>query len=236
VFRIFLFDIDGTLISTGGAGTKALNLAFKDVFSIESAFQGVEMAGKTDIQIIKDGFFRFQIHNIQKMDDVIESYLEHLKREIKISSKYVKPGVRELLDELKVNNIPCGLITGNLRDGARIKLDSLDIYGYFLDGAFGSDNEDRNKLLPIAIERFRTLLMREINPEQCVVIGDTPRDVFCAKPYGATTVAVATGPYDIKTLNATGADVVLESLIDYKSLMDFLLTSHKTNKCRTFAP
>lgn len=216
--KLILFDIDGTLISSGGAGTLSLDLAFQEVFGIPSAFRGIGMAGKTDIQIIKEGLVR---HGLSSENGVIprvvDSYLRNLEVEIgRARGKHLKPGVREALEALaeEERGTALGLLTGNLEQGARIKLAVFGINGYFASGAFGSDDEDRNRLLPVAVRRYETVLGTSLRYDDCVVVGDTPRDVECAKRHDAFCVAVATGPYDVASLRAAGADVVLEDLSD----------------------
>lgn len=215
--KLVLFDIDGTLIDSGGAGTRSLDLAFKELFSIDNAFEGISMAGKTDIQIMKEGIVR---HNLPSgngiLPEIINAYIKNLFIEINNDKKHVKPGIKEALKMLISENgdYQLGLLTGNIEQGARIKLDPFDLNRYFPSGAFGNDDEDRNKLLPIAAERFRKISDREIHFKDCIIVGDTPRDVYCAKPYGASCIAVATGPYSVSSLVEAGADVVFENLSD----------------------
>ncbi len=215
--RLILFDIDGTLIDSGGAGTRSLNLAFRELFSIQSAFIGINMAGKTDLQIIKECL---AVHGVQSgssaIPEVMGAYLRHLRKEIQNDKKHMKPGVPGVLHALgKENGLYCsGLLTGNIEQGARIKLESFGLNAYFPSGAFGSDHEDRNKLLPVALRRFAEMGNKGIAYRDCVVVGDTPRDVFCAKPYGAFCIGVATGPYAAGELVEAGADVVFEDLSD----------------------
>ncbi len=215
--KLLLFDIDGTLIDSGGAGTRSLDLAFREVLSIPAAFKDISMAGKTDIQIIKEGLVT---HGLPSDDGLVPalvgSYIRHLRIEIVTPRKHTKPGVREVLRIISEQHGEwgLGLLTGNLEQGARIKLVSLSLNRYFPSGAFGSDHEDRNKLLPIAVERFQTRTAERINFRDCIVVGDTPRDVHCAKPYGARCIAVATGPYPRKSLSEAGADFTLDNLSD----------------------
>jgi len=209
--RLFLFDIDGTLITAGGAGTRSLDRAFYALFGIGDAFKSVTMSGKTDIQIIKEGL---RLHKLPCVGGTIEKmkgmYLEFLREEINNPWKKIKPGIAELLTLLKDNAAPLGLLTGNLEDGAGIKLRPFGINKYFIDGAFGSDHEERDELLPIAIKKFSKKGLA-FSPTDCIVVGDTPRDVKCAKIHGAFSVAVATGPYSKEELLRTEADMVLES-------------------------
>jgi phosphoglycolate phosphatase len=221
--HLLLFDIDGTLIDSGGAGTRSLNLAFEKLFSIEDAFRGISMAGKTDTQIIKEGLLKYDISTNGNLDVVIQAYLMHLGKEINNDRKHVKPGINETLEKLRIiKDLELGLLTGNLESGARIKLDPFNLNRYFPAGAFGSDDEDRNNLLPIAIKRFEELCQEKIEVEECIVIGDTPRDVECAHIYGAICVCVATGPYSINELIEAGADYVVKDLSDHQNLLQFL--------------
>jgi len=224
--QLILFDIDGTLISSGGAGTLSLNLAFAELFSINDAFKEISMAGKTDTQIIIEGLVKHKLpRDNGVIPEVTNSYLKNLKTEIhKTQTKHLKPGIRAALEILsRKNEDYClGLLTGNLEQGARIKLNAFDLNKYFPGGAFGSDDEDRNNLLPVAVKRFNAICNREINYSDCIIVGDTPRDVHCAKPYGAFCVAVATGPYTYHSLVEAGADIVMEDLSDTDYFMEVL--------------
>jgi len=221
--RLFLFDIDGTLIGSGGAGTRSLNLAFEDLFSIRDGFAEVSMAGKTDMQILREGC---AIHRIPTdnglLPSMLSQYVHHLRSEILKGGVHTKPGVTSVLEALSERaDCHLGLLTGNIEEGAMIKLDAAGISRYFRGGAFGSDHEDRNHLLPIAVSKFEGLLGERLPYGSCVVIGDTPRDVACAKPYGAISVAVATGPFSHAALRRTGADLVLHDLAQTEAVMEY---------------
>ena len=221
--RLILFDIDGTLIDSGGAGVRSLDLAFEKVFSIPSAFQGISMAGKTDTQIIKESLMKHGLSANGSFTAIIEAYLMHLRREIGNSRKHAKPGIYEILDQLHpMEEIGLGLLTGNLEQGARIKLEPFDLNKYFPSGAFGSDDEDRNRLLPVAVDMFTEIYNQKIDIEQSVVIGDTPRDVECAHIYGAMCIGVATGPYSADDLVKAGADHVFEDLSNGSDVLQAL--------------
>jgi len=220
--RLILFDIDGTLIDSGGAGVRSLDLALKDLFSIENGFHGISMAGKTDTQIIKEGIMKHDLSANGTIDAVIKAYLNYLRREINNDRKHVKPGIYEVLEELKpLQDLGLGLLTGNIEDGARIKLEPFRLNEYFPAGAFGSDDEDRNNLLPIAVKRFEELFQQKIEADNCIIVGDTPRDVECAHIYGAMCIAVATGPYSYDDLIEAGADYVVHDLSDRNDLLQF---------------
>lgn len=220
--KLILFDIDGTLIDSGGAGTTSLNRAFNELFGIKDAFNGIPMAGKTDIQIMRQGL---RVHGFPDMDSNLEgmvnTYLKFLEDEINNPRRKLKPGIKEMLKLLGEMEVPLGLLTGNLEKGAKIKLGPFGLNEYFLDGAFGSDHEDRDRLLPIALQKF-SMIGFEFSPSDCVVIGDTPRDVACSKIHGAHCIAVATGPYSREDLLNTDADIVLESLADVERCMGFI--------------
>jgi len=221
--RLILFDIDGTLIDSGGAGVRSLDLALKDLFSIDNGFHGISMAGKTDTQIIKEGIMKHGLSGNGTIDAVIKAYLNYLRREINNDRKHVKPGIYEVLEELKpLQDLGLGLLTGNIEQGARIKLEPFRLNEYFPAGAFGSDDEDRNNLLPIAVKRFEELFQQKIEADNCIIVGDTPRDVECAHIYGAMCIGVATGPYSYEDLIEAGADYVVHDLSDQKTLLNFL--------------
>jgi phosphoglycolate phosphatase-like HAD superfamily hydrolase len=120
-----------------------------------------------------------------------------------------------------IRDIALGLLTGNLEKGARIKLEPFRLNEYFPAGAFGSDNEDRNTLLPIAVQRFEEILQDSIEINTCIIVGDTPRDVECAHIFGAQCIGVATGPYSYEDLQDAGADLVVQDLADHSPFFRF---------------
>jgi phosphoglycolate phosphatase len=215
--KFILFDIDGTLLDSGGAGIMSLNMAFEEIFAVRDAFGSVNPAGKTDMQILKEGFL---LHNINFSNGLISefygSYTGHLKRNITKTKGHVKPGIREALRELQVRDTEyiLGLLTGNIEEGAWIKLAAFGLDPYFRIGAFGNDDEDRNRLLPVAVEKLHRQRSLKVSFRDCVVIGDTPLDISCSKPHGAFSVAVATGPYSAEVLSLAGADVVFNDISD----------------------
>lgn len=220
--KLVLFDIDETLIDSGRAGTRALNRAFLEIFNIKDAFRDIRMAGMTDIQIIKEGLRAHRLSCMNgEVDLIIKKYLQLLAIEIDNPWRSIKPGVVEFINTLRREGIPFGLLTGNLEEGARIKLKPFGLDLYFPAGAFGSDDEDRDKLLPIAIKRF-TQFGICVSPQRCVIVGDTPRDVRCAKAHGARCIGVATGSYNRESLIDAGADLAVNDLREKDDCINFI--------------
>jgi phosphoglycolate phosphatase-like HAD superfamily hydrolase len=221
--RLLLFDIDGTLIDSGGAGSRALEHAFESVLGIRGAVMGVDgvsLAGKTDPQIIREVLTINERPYTERLREALtEAYLERLDSEIANNQKRMMPGVHELLETLAgMGAGPMGLLTGNVEAGARKKLAPFGLNQYFAVGAYGSDHEDRNQLLPAAIARYEAAFGRAVAPAECVVIGDTPRDVECAHAHGARALGVATGPYSVQELKDAGADFTVADLADPAAL------------------
>jgi phosphoglycolate phosphatase len=223
VGRVILFDIDGTLVLTGGAGVRAMTRAFLDIFAVPDAFGTVAMAGRTDAVIVSDAA---TVHGIPSGDPGLvrfpNVYLEHLRNEIDMPGprKGIMPGVRPLLDALAGrNDVYVALLTGNYEDAARVKLEYFDLWKYFACGAFGDGAPDRNGLLPRAIEIIRARGGPAVAPSEAIVVGDTPLDVACAAASGARSIAVATGSFDAETLRAAGADVVLHDFSDTQAVL-----------------
>jgi phosphoglycolate phosphatase len=217
--NLVLFDIDGTLVLTGGAGLRAMTRAFEDVVGHSRALEGIPVAGRTDWVILSDAVRRVG----RDLDSVLfgqlrEQYLARLRDEIELPGhglKAVMPGVRGLLDRLHGrDDVWLGLLTGNFVEGARIKLEHFDLWKYFRCGAFGDDASDRNALVPFAIERARREGLPDIAADRVLVVGDTPHDVACARAAGAIPVGVATGGYTVDNLRRSGADIVFDDLSD----------------------
>lgn len=194
--HICLFDIDGTLLNTGGAGGAAMLAAMKDVFGITRPIEGIPMAGRTDRAITYDLFRYFEIeHHPEVWKNFVATYLRLLPHFLGDRSGVVLPGISQLIEALcRRDDVALGLLTGNLREGARLKLSHFDLYRHFKFGGYGDEHHDRDD---VAREAFKTVseLYAEVNPEKIWVIGDTPADVQCGRVIGANVVAVATGHY-----------------------------------------
>jgi phosphoglycolate phosphatase len=216
VTSLILFDIDGTLVLTGGAGGRAMSLAFQEIFGVRDGLSGITMAGRTDAWILADAL---TAHNITTDPKALvrfrEAYLRHLTIELDKPGprKGLMPGVRELLDVLhRRDDVYVALLTGNYEEGARIKLEYFDLWRYFRCGAFGDDAPQRDGLVSKALERIAASGGPSFSAADGVVIGDTPLDVACAAFCGARSIAVATGSHSVEELRAAGADVVMPDL------------------------
>ena len=215
--KLFLFDIDQTLINTGGAGLRALDRACQRLFNFENAMDGISPHGKTDPAIAREilgvRFGSGAAHNGQ-IATLIEAYISFLKDEVYTSATYkVLPGIVSLLDELlRRQGVMLGLATGNVEPGARIKLDRGDLNRYFTFGGFGSDSEDRTELVRRAAEKAAGKIGRPIEASNIFVIGDTPLDIDAGKRAGFKTVGVGTGRYTADQLLASGASIAVPDL------------------------
>ncbi len=194
--RLVLFDIDGTLIRTGGAGVKAFEQTFADVFQLPAATKTLQFAGRTDVSLVRECF---RLHGIESSPDnfqrFFDAYPVYLAQFLGTLPAVILPGITRFLDDLSaVPDRPViGLLTGNIRRGAELKLRHLGLWGRFETGAFADDHEDRNCIAAKARERGENKLGRQLTGDQIVVIGDTPHDVSCARAIGAKALAVATG-------------------------------------------
>ena len=224
--RLILFDIDGTLLLSGGAGKRALNRAFEELFGVAGGFDGIPVAGRTDPLIFTDALERAGVTARPAVRRRFhQRYCELLGEEILGPGprKGLMPGVRALLARLGArSDVVCALLTGNVARAARIKLEHFDLWSCFACGAYGDDAASRDELLPIAVDRARRQGIDVPSAAQVVVVGDTPLDIRCAQRSGARSVAVATGPFDEAALRRHGADSVLPDLANTGAFIDFL--------------
>lgn len=210
-----LFDVDGCLISTGGAGTKAWRHAFERLHGIPADIGQFTEAGMTDPDVGRRTFVRVlgRDPTEQEMGRLFGAYLDRLAEEVDRSAGYrVMPGVEVLLPRLIDLGMLLGLVSGALESAAHIKLERARLNRFFSFGGFGSDSADRAELTRLAIERCGHLHGHALNPARVLVVGDTPRDVMAGRAAGAVTVGVATGKYTMSQLETAGADYVLPTL------------------------
>ena len=194
--RLVLFDIDGTLVHTGGAGVKAFGQVFATEFGAHNGIERIKFAGRTDVSLVRE-FFGFHgipasSENFERFFDRYVHWLDHILAH-SVSSEC--PGVRGLIAGLEALSDPpmLGLLTGNIRLGAEIKLRHFGLWEHFETGGFADDDEDRDKIAAAAKLRGNRVLGRELKGEEIVVIGDTPLDIRCGRAIGAKVLAVATG-------------------------------------------
>lgn len=213
---LLLWDIDGTLLTSGGAGMAALAAALRRVFTLEGSIDDIDFAGRTDRWIMRQIFSRFDLpateENFARLAD---GYVAELPTALAARHVSLLPGLPALLDTAKGRgDTALGLLTGNLRRGAEVKLGSRGLWRYFPFGAFADDAEDRNELGPYALRRAREHHRVNFDPADTWVVGDTPHDIRCARAFGARALAVATGRHSPDELRAATPDAVLDHLGD----------------------
>ena len=215
MIRLILFDIDGTLIASGGAGEKAFGQVCRAEFGVLDGAARLHFAGRTDPSIVRD-FFKDQgiepsAENFRRFFDRYVFHLDHMLGQL---NGRVLPGVPGWMQDLQTLPEPpvMGLLTGNILLGAQIKLSHFQIWSRFVMGAFGDDHEDRNEIARVAHARGSRRLGRKLAGEEVLVIGDTPRDIECGRAIGAKVLAVATGGYKVEQLRQDRPDWAVESL------------------------
>jgi phosphoglycolate phosphatase len=213
--HLYLFDIDGTLISTGGAGGKAMSLAFSAIWKREDAFARIEFSGRTDRAILKDALCQAQCSDRPFEEDLRRFkrvYYNRLQQTLPATPGLVLDGVRALLDVLAEDSeATVGLATGNFRHSAGLKLSHYQIGHYFLTGGFGDKVEDRADMVEQGMRSANRLRGRH---DTVFVIGDTVHDIASAKAHGVVAVGVTTGAATAEELSGAGADIVLPNLLD----------------------
>jgi phosphoglycolate phosphatase len=227
--HLVLFDIDGTLINTSGAGMRAFYKALRDIFDIDAEHSGFRPDGKTDPLIAKELLTRFGLED-RWCDRIrvalFSSYLHYLEDEMRRAKDQgliqILPGVVELLEKLAVQPDVCtGLVTGNLEKGAGIKLEKAGLNRYFRFGGYGSDSEDRTALIRIAIERGAQIISPAF-PKEIFVVGDTPLDIIHGHAAGAKVIAIASGRYTLDDLGLHNPDLLLPSMGPIESIIGFM--------------
>jgi phosphoglycolate phosphatase len=220
---VLLFDVDGTLVLTGGAGLRAMGRAFEAIFGVSDAASRIQMSGRTDAWIVSQLTAEHaRSATIGDLDRFRDTYLEHLSVELGKPGprKGVMPGIRSLIAALEARaDVHMALLTGNYRSGARAKLEYFDLWRHFRGGAFGDTSLDRNSLLQEALASVAALGGPEVPSTHAIVIGDTPLDVACAAHAGARSIAVATGNYGAAELLEAGADVVFEDFTETRDVV-----------------
>jgi phosphoglycolate phosphatase len=227
---LLLFDIDGTLVR-GGNGKDSFRHALELEFGTAGPIEHWDFSGKTDPQIARELLREAGLEDPEidpRLPRIWDGYLTGLEAELQARPMTVLPGVMPLLEALvpleAEGRVALGIVTGNLARGAELKLASIGVAHHFSVGGYGSDHENRIALPPVAVQRAHARWNHPFEARQVIVIGDTPRDVACGRENGMRTVAVATGRFDRPTLEATGADWVLDTLANTAEVVDLLLT------------
>jgi len=227
--KLLLFDIDGTLLGTDGAGRRAIHRALRDRAGTSGVAPGYRLDGKTDPQIVRE-LLALEGHpragDPALIAEICTEYVTHLAEELARPGHATRamPGVPALLDALApreaAGEVLVGLLTGNVAGGAALKLRAAGIAPErFAVGAYGLDGHHRPDLPPVALARASDRLGRPVRGPDAWIIGDTPADVACGRPVGARALAVATGSYRVEELRETGADLVFADLSDTDAVL-----------------
>jgi phosphoglycolate phosphatase len=229
--RVVLFDIDGTILRSGGVGRRAMERALTHVFG-SPGNRDYRFDGNTDRQIVRELMREKGLDDEtidEEMDRLLDVYLSGLNAELESGKRnvHVYPGVREILDELEhETSVTIGLLTGNIEGGARAKLGAAGIdIARFKVNAFGSDHENRPELPAVAQRRAREMLGADIAGNRVIVIGDTPADIRCGEAIGARAIGVATGNYSVEELSEHDPYAVFETLADTEAVMQRIMNA-----------
>lgn len=226
--HLVLFDIDGTLVA-GGPAKEAFHRALLETFGTAGDIDGHDFSGKTDPQIAREllegaGLATAAVD--RGLPALFRAYLRELGARLPDHPVTVLPGVPRLLEALsEAGDVALGLVTGNIAGGADLKLGSARLRERFPVGSFGSDSEVRDDLPPVALERARAEWAVDFAPARVWIVGDTPRDVACARAHGLRTLAVATGRFEAGVLRSTGAERVVDDLDDTAAIVALLRAS-----------
>jgi phosphoglycolate phosphatase-like HAD superfamily hydrolase len=227
--RLVLFDIDETMISSDGAGRKAIHRVLNQLYGVhEDTTRGVIMSGKTDPQILREILEAHKMPEAEipaAIDKLLDIYLDILEEEILNAGYYiVHDGVFELVEALgHYSNVYLGLLTGNVERGARMKLEQFGLNKYFPIGAYGSDSHNRLDLPAVGRGRGEEYYKVKFTATDLVIIGDAVNDVRCAKHFGAKCIAVNTGRTTRAELEAQKPEYLFPSLSDTQAIIDAIL-------------
>jgi len=223
---LLLWDIDGTLVDTDRAGERALLHAVRDLYQLDWKNQlPIDLRGRTDRYIFTE-LLNHIGHEVglDEENRLRDAYLSLLATTLPEGKGRLHPGIQAALDAIHAHpEIHQGLLTGNLEEGARLKLSHLGIWRYFEFGAFANDSANRNELGPFALRRARALLGIDFSPRNVFIIGDTPHDIACGKAIGAKTIAVATGTFSVAELEAEKPTHTFQDLSDTEALLKVIL-------------
>ena len=226
--RLVLFDIDGTLLNTGGAGRRAMKETLREVYGTCGSADRFPFGGKTDSQIVSELMLEEGLLEEVIQDNLnlfFTNYAQRLRQQIDRPQLKLYPGVKQLLSTLtETKGVFLGLLTGNIREGAWIKLKAVQLDRYFRVGAYGDDSPDRNELASIAVKRASKQFKKEFQGRNVVIIGDTPHDITCAASIRARTIAVATGWTPLAQLQKHKPDFLFSNFSDYQEVVHAIVT------------
>ena len=222
--RLLLFDIDGTLVNTGGAGVESLKMTVRNRFRTEDDLRDIEIAGKTDRAIIRDILCKYQVDPTEEnITSFAREYIDGLPLCLSRTRGRVLPGIQQVLERLKPQpHIVLALLTGNLQEGARLKLQHYGLWDFFEFGAFADDHYDRNQLGAFARRRAQLKHGHDFDAADIDVIGDTNHDIACGKAFGARTIAVATGSWSRERLQGCAPDFWFDDFSDADDVIEKL--------------
>lgn len=215
MIKAILFDIDGTLLVTGGAGAVSWQRAFLELHGVEANIEEHTHAGMTDPEIAEIVFREVigRDGSAEERAEAIAGYLSHLQDAVDESAGYrIMPGIEELLPRLADDGTLLGIVTGNIESAAHIKLGRGDLNRFFAFGGYGSDSRDRTELTKKALERGAEISGQALDRDRTIAVGDTPRDVKAGHGAGIRVVGVATGSYGVDDLSTAGADWSIETV------------------------
>lgn len=225
--RLILFDIDGTLLITGGAAKRAFVRAVRDTYGVVGRLESFPFDGKTDPQIIRIVLKEAGVSESvieAKLRDCLKLYVSYNEEELPKATKAVLyPGVRDVLELLsKDKRVTLGVLTGNVEEGAKQKLAMFDLARYFAFGVYASDSADRVELARLGLQRAKEVTGHRFQPKETYIIGDTEFDIACAHAIGAHAVAVATGNYGVDRLRSYGPELVFRDYSDPRGFCEAL--------------
>jgi len=218
MIRLVLFDIDGTLLHTGGVGIKAFARAFAGEFGIDDGTEWLKFSGRTDVSLVREFFTHHGVEpSMQNFDRFFAAYVHWLQLLIPDCKGGACPGVLDFYQSLSTLPEPplAGLLTGNIKKGARIKLERFNLWEKFPFGGFADDHEERDHIAAVALERGSQYLNRDLRGEEVLVIGDTPLDIRCGRAIGAKVLAVATGGATLEELERHKPDWAVPDLTHF---------------------
>jgi phosphoglycolate phosphatase-like HAD superfamily hydrolase len=225
--RLALFDIDCTLIDAHGAGGRAIFAAIEETYGVSGALDGYTFHGRTDPAIVRDLAGRWGIPPDEAeagVDECLRHYVARLRAEVADGHMEVLPGVRELVTALAADRrVVLGLLTGNVAEGAQVKLAQTGVAALFRVGAYGSDSACRPDLPAVAVRRAEEVVGRRFTGKEIAVVGDTPADITCGAALGVKAVAVATGTHSVDELAAHAPDYLFADLSDWRAAYEAIL-------------